>query len=111
MEIPAGKLDAPDEDRLLAAKRELHEETGLSAKTWDHLADIVTTPGFSNEKISLYLARDLERGEAAPDEDEFLNVVRLPFSEAVAAATRGEIADSKTVCALLLAHARMGKEA
>lgn len=111
LEIPAGKLDAPDEDRLLAAKRELHEETGLSAKTWDHLADIVTTPGFSNEKISLYLARDLERGEAAPDEDEFLNVVRLPFSEAVAAAARGEIADSKTVCALLLAHARMGKEA
>ena len=95
LEIPAGKLDAPDEDRLLAAKRELHEETGLSAKTWDHLADIVTTPGFSNEKISLYLARDLERGEAAPDEDEFLNVVRLPFSEAVAAAARGEIADSR----------------
>ena len=66
LEIPAGKLDHVNEDRLLAAKRELHEETGLSAKTWDHLADIVTTPGFSNEKISLYLARDLERGEAAP---------------------------------------------
>ena len=81
------------------------------AEKWEHLADIVTTPGFSNEKISLYLARELKRGEAAPDEDEFLNVVRMPLSEAVDAAARGEIADSKTVCALLLAHARMGKEA
>ena len=111
LEIPAGKLDSVDEDRLLAAKRELHEETGLEAGAWTHLADIFTTPGFSNEKISLYLATELKRGEAAPDEDEFLNVVRMPLSEAVDAAARGEIADSKTVCALLLAHARMGKEA
>ena len=107
LEIPAGKLDAPDEDRLLAAKRELHEETGLVANRWDHLTDIVTTPGFSNEKISLYLARDLRRGEAAPDEDEFLNLVRMPFAEAVAAAVRGELADAKTICALLLAAERM----
>ena len=111
LEIPAGKLDSVDEDRLLAARRELHEETGLTAEHWQHLADIVTTPGFSNEKISLYLATGLQRGEAAPDEDEFLNVVRLPLSEAIGAAERGEIADSKTVCALLLAKARMGKEA
>ena len=111
LEIPAGKLDSVDEDRLLAAKRELHEETGLEAGSWTHLADIFTTPGFSNEKISLYLATELKRGEAAPDEDEFLNVVRLPLYEAIQAAERGEIADGKTVCALLLAKARMGKEA
>ena len=58
-------------------------------------------------KISLYLARDLRRGEAAPDEDEFLNLVRMPFAEAVAAAVRGELADAKTICALLLAAERM----
>ena len=67
----------------------------------------MTTPGFSNEKISLYLARDLRRGEAAPDEDEFLNLVRMPFAEALAAAARGEITDAKTICALLLAAERM----
>ena len=111
VEIPAGKLDAPGEDRLLAARRELHEETGLTAGRWDHLCDIVTTPGFSNEKISLYLARDLRRGDAAPDEDEFLNLLRVPFAQAVAAAARGEIPDAKTVCALLLADRRMREEA
>ena len=89
----------------------MHEETRLEAGAWTHLADIFTTPGFSNEKISLYLATELKRGEAAPDEDEFLNVVRLPLYEAIQAAERGEIADGKTVCALLLAKARMGKEA
>ena len=109
LEIPAGKLDAPDEDRLLAAKRELHEETGLSAKTWDHLADIVTTPGFSNEKISLYLARDLERGEAAPDEDEFLNVRRFPLDELICRIVRGEIQDSKTIVGLMLAREALKK--
>ena len=110
LEIPAGKLDAPDEDRLLAARRELHEETGLTAQRWDWLSDIVTTPGFCNEKISLYLARDLERGEAAPDEDEFLNVVKMPFEEACAAVARGEIDDAKTVCALMIARERILNE-
>ena len=108
LEIPAGKLDAPDEDRLLAAKRELHEETGLSAKTWDHLADIVTTPGFSNEKISLYLARDLERGEAAPDEDEFLNLERIPFPDLVEQVLSGEVKDAKTIAAVLKAKLLLG---
>lgn len=103
LEIPAGKLDAIDEDRLLAAKRELAEETGLTAARWTHLADIVTTPGFSDEKISLYLARDLSAGESHPDEDEFLNLVRVPLKELVAMILRGEVADSKTVCAVMMA--------
>lgn len=107
LEIPAGKLDAPGEDRLLAARRELHEETGLTAQRWDWLSDIVTTPGFCDEKISLFLARDLSRGEAAPDEDEFLNLVRMPFEEACQAVARGEIDDAKTACALLIARERM----
>ena len=104
LEIPAGKLDFAGEDRLSAAKRELSEETGLTARAWTHLGDIFTTPGFSDERISLYLARDLERGEQHPDDDEFLNVVRMPLAEAVAAAARGEIPDAKTICAVMMAE-------
>ena len=103
LEIPAGKLDFRDEDRLEAAKRELREETGLTAKSWTRLTDIFTTPGFSDERISLYLARDLERGASHPDDDEFLNVVRVPMSEVVAAVMRGEITDAKTICAVMTA--------
>ena len=103
LEIPAGKLDSVDEDRLLAAKRELKEETGLEAADWAHLTDTFTTPGFSNERISLYLARDLKFGESRPDEDEFLNLVKLPFEEAFAMVMRGEIRDAKTQIALCIA--------
>ena len=81
LEVPAGKLDYKGEDRLEAAKRELQEETGLSAGEWTHLTDIVTTPGFSDELISLYLARDLSAGQSHPDDDEFLNVVKVPLNE------------------------------
>ncbi|MBQ8507249.1 MAG: NUDIX hydrolase [Clostridia bacterium] len=103
LEIPAGKLDSVDEDRLLAAKRELEEETGLKAGSWLHLTDTFTTPGFSNEKISLYLARDLVFGESRPDEDEFLNVVKIPFEEAFNMVMRDEIHDAKTQVALCMA--------
>lgn len=103
LEIPAGKLDSVDEDRLLAAKRELKEETGLEAENWLHLTDTFTTPGFSNEKISLYLARDLHMGDSHPDEDEFLNLVKLPFHEACDMVMRGEIRDGKTQVALCMA--------
>ena len=102
LEIPAGKLDFKGEDRLLAAKRELEEETGLTAASWTHLTDIVTTPGFSDEKISLYLARELSPGASHPDEDEFLNVVKVPLKELVDRVMRGEIADAKTVCAVMM---------
>ncbi len=105
LEIPAGKLDFKGEDRLMAAKRELQEETGLTAANWTHLTDIVTTPGFSDENISLYLARELSAGQSHPDEDEFLNVVRLPLAELVAMILRGEVPDSKTICAVMMANA------
>lgn len=104
LEIPAGKLDSVDEDRLLAAKRELKEETGLEAERWTHLCDTFTTAGFSNERISLYLARDLRAGESRPDEDEFLNLVKLPYEEALEMALRGEIRDAKTQITLLMAQ-------
>lgn len=110
LEIPAGKLDAPDEDRLLAAKRELTEETGLTAGRWDHLADVVTTPGFSSEKISLYLARDLVKGASSPDEDEFLNVEKIPLKQVRSEIFAGKIQDAKTICAVLLAWERINAE-
>lgn len=103
LEIPAGKLDSVDEDRLLAAKRELKEETGLEAENWLHLTDTFTTPGFSNERISLYLARELRQSDACPDEDEFLNLVKLPFREALDMVLRGEIRDAKTQIAISMA--------
>ena len=103
LEVPAGKLDFKGEDRLLAAKRELQEETGLTALSWTHLGDIVTTPGFSDELISLYLARELSAGESHPDDDEFLNVVRVPLGELVDMVRRGEVPDAKTICAVMLA--------
>lgn len=103
LEIPAGKLDFKGEDRLKAAQRELLEETGLTARQWDHLTDIVTTPGFSDEKISLYLARDLSAGESHPDDDEFLNVVRVPLDALVEQIMAGEVTDAKTICAVMMA--------
>ena len=104
LEIPAGKLDSPDEDRLLAARRELREETGLTAENWVHLTDILTSPGFCDEKISIYLATGLSRGETDFDEDEFLNIVKQPLDELVDMAMRGEICDSKTLTGVLMAH-------
>lgn len=103
MEIPAGKLDYKGEDRLEAAKRELREETGLSAGKWTHLNDILTTVGFCDECISVYLAQDLSFGDCHPDEDEFLNVVKIPLSEAVQMVMNNEINDVKTICAIMMA--------
>lgn len=110
LEVPAGKLDTAGEDRLLAAKRELREETGFTAEKWTHLVDLATTPGFCSEVISLYLARGLTRGETEFDDDEFLDIVKMPFAQAAEMAARGEIEDAKTVTALLLAQRAMKDE-
>ena len=96
LEIPAGKLDHKGEDRLLAAKRELEEETGFTAGKWTHLVDLATTPGFCSEVISLYLAQDLTAGEVHPDEDEFLEVEKIALDKAVDMVINGEIPDGKT---------------
>ena len=110
LELPAGKLDTPQEDPLVCARRELREETGLTAGRMRHLTTILTTPAFCTEKIAIYLAQDLSQGETSPDEDEFLGVVRLPLDEAAAMVARGEICDSKTICGLLLARAALTEE-
>ncbi len=103
-EIPAGKLDSPQEDPFSAAKRELEEETGLRAAEWRKLTTIYTTPGFCSEQISIYLATGLSQRNAHPDEDEFLGLTRMPLQEAVSLCMAGEFQDGKTVVGLLLAH-------
>ncbi len=110
-EIPAGKLDAPDEDPLEAAKRELREETGASAREMIPLGDYYGSPAILGERIRMFLARGLTFGETEFDEDEFLEVFRLPLDEAEAAVLRGEIPDGKTQAAILRAAAmrRAGK--
>lgn len=110
-EIPAGKLDAPDEDPLEAAKRELREETGATAREMIPLGDYYGSPAILGERIRMFLAKGLTFGETEFDEDEFLEVFRLPLDEAEAAVLRGEIPDGKTQAAILRAAAmrRAGK--
>ena len=110
-EIPAGKLDAPGEDPLEAAKRELREETGATAREMIPLGDYYGSPAVMGERIRMFLARGLTFGETEFDEDEFLEVFRLPLAEAEAAVLRGEIPDGKTQAAILRAAAmrRAGK--
>lgn len=103
-EIPAGKLDSPEEDPFHAAQRELEEETGLQAGAWRQLTRIDTTPGFCNERIAIYLATDLSQHPAHPDADEFLRITKMPLQEAVARCMSGEFCDSKTVIGLLMAN-------
>ena len=100
-EIPAGKLDSPDEDPLEAAKRELREETGAIADKMTYLGRIDPTPALINEKIHLYLAEGLSFGERELDDDEFLTVEAHPLSDLVDMVMSGEIKDSKTQIAVL----------
>ncbi|MBQ6949892.1 MAG: NUDIX hydrolase [Clostridia bacterium] len=110
-EIPAGKLDSPDEDPFACARRELEEETGLNAENWRLLSRIDTTPGFCTEKIALYLATGLSQHATHPDEDEFLHITRIPLAEAVALCLKGELRDSKTVIGILMAGQILGVNA
>jgi len=103
-EIPAGKLDTPEEDPLEAAKRELREETGALADTVTFLGEIDTTPALMNEKIYLYLAEGITFGERQLDADEFLDVELVPLADLIRMTMRGEIKDAKTQIAILKAH-------
>lgn len=96
LELPAGKLDTKDEDPYLCAARELREETGCTADNIEYMGDFISTAGFSDENIRLYLATGLHAGNASPDEDEFLDVVKLPLEKAVEMVMSGEITDGKT---------------
>ena len=102
LELPAGKLDQ-GEDHQVAAMRELEEETGYQAKTLTYMGCILASPGFCNEKLHMYLAQGLTQRESHPDDDEFLNVVKIPFAKLVEQVMDGSIEDAKTVAATLKA--------
>ena len=101
LEIPAGKLDYATEDTLEAAKRELREETGAVAKKYTDLGDIIPSPAILSEKIKMYLAEDISFTERELDEDEFLDVERVPLDKLYDMVMCGEIADAKTQVAVL----------
>ena len=103
LEIPAGKLDSPDEDPYEAGLRELREETGAVPGIYRPLGRILPSPGCYGEILYLYLARDLRMEAQHLDPDEFLNVERVPFGEMVRRCLEGEIEDAKTVAAVLKA--------
>jgi ADP-ribose pyrophosphatase len=98
-EIPAGCRDGT-ESFLECAVRELREETGLAAHRWDRLGVIVTIPSFCDERIEIFLARDLVESDAHPEPDEIIRVERTDLKEALAMVRRGEIIDAKTIAAL-----------
>ncbi len=105
LEIPAGKLDhGDDEDAADCGLRELKEETGCTAGRIVPLGCIYPSPGFLTEVVHLFAVLDLTEGEMQPDEDEFVEVVRLPVAEVEAMAERNEIRDAKTLVALYRAR-------
>jgi ADP-ribose pyrophosphatase len=107
-ELPAGLLDVVGEEPVLAAQRELAEETGLAAASWVTLVDVAASPGFTDEVVRVFLARDLsEVGREVPDGDEETDLVarKFPLSEAVRMALAGEIVNAASVGGILAAHA------
>lgn len=99
-EIPAGKRE-PGEEPFVTAQRELREEIGATAGKWTELGALIASPGCYGEVLYLYMAQELTFGDTHPDEDEFLDVVRMPFDHAVELCMTGELTDAKTVVALL----------
>ncbi len=104
LEIPAGKRE-PGEEPLVTARRELREETGVTADSWTPLGQLIASPGCYDETLYLYLAQGLHSGDTDPDEDEFLSVERMPMAELTRRCLADEITDAKTVCAVLKARA------
>ena len=99
-ELPAGRIDA-GENELKAAKRELLEETGYSARSWKRILHFWASPGFVAEPMSLFLARELRLGAAQPEDDEVIEIKLVLLSEAVSMVLEGQIQDAKTICGLL----------
>ena len=108
-ELPAGVLDQPGETPEECAGREVLEETGLRAGRLTWLATIPTTPGFTDERIHLFLAQELREEQPAHGHDEVIaEIARLPLRDAFAMIRRGDIVDSKTICGLYLAATLLG---
>jgi ADP-ribose pyrophosphatase len=98
LEIPAGGMEAGEEP-LAAAQRELREETGLHGGQWTEVGTFFTTPGFCDERMHLFVATDLDAGDASPEDDEELEVVRVPAGDLPALLP--ELEDAKTLVGLL----------
>ena len=105
-EIPAGTLD-PQESVIDCAKRELIEETGYSADHWHKLGVMTPVPGYSDERIYIYLAASLRPAERNLDNDEIINVHEVDFKEALEMISRGEIQDAKSITGLFQAFHRL----
>jgi ADP-ribose pyrophosphatase len=103
LEIPAGKIEK-EEQSDVCAQRELMEETGFFARNLRHITDFYTSPGFSSERMHLYLARDLEKKARQADDDEYIQLEAVPLEEAIRKIYDGEIKDAKTISGLLLAY-------
>lgn len=99
IELPAGKIDAGEDD-LTCAKRELEEETGYTATAWREVTTIYPCIGYSDERLAFYLAKGLREGNHGRDHDEFLEILRVPFSEAMQWVKSGRICETKTVIGL-----------
>ncbi|WP_214816515.1 NUDIX hydrolase [Exiguobacterium sp. s131] len=99
LEIPAGKLEKGEEP-MASAERELKEETGYTAESLEKIFSFYGAPGFCSERVDVYVAKGLSAGEMNLDEDEFLNVKRYSFDEAVDLLDRGIITDAKTIMAI-----------
>lgn len=100
LELPAGKLEQ-GEDPFEAAKRELEEETGYCANKWTDLGYVYTSPGYSDEKLYLYKAEDLEFTHCHPDEGEIIQAFEYKYDDVLKMIDNGQINDAKTLCALL----------
>lgn len=107
-EIPAGTLE-PGEPVMDCARRELVEETGYAAGAWQKLGEITPVPGYSNERLHLFLASELTAARQQLDADEVLAVHRMSVDQALNMITRGEIQDAKSICALMLAQKRLDR--
>lgn len=105
LEIPAGTLEN-DEAPLDCARRELEEETGLTASHWDKILTYYSTPGFTNECLHIFMARGLTAGTAKTDQDEFIETVRVPLSEAYQQIFTGQIADGKSIIGIQYAYSQ-----
>lgn len=108
LEIPAGKLDTPDEDHESAVLRELREETGAVCKKLTYLGEYWGSPAILDEKIYMYMAEGLTFGDTEFDEDEFIEIIRLPLKTLVQMVIDGKIPDGKTQTAVLRANAILG---
>ena len=105
-EVPAGRLDAGEEPEA-CARRELEEEAGYRAARMERMAAILSTPGFTDEKIHIFLARDLTPVPHDREPDEVIEVFTMPLASAIRKIESGEIVDGKTICALMMASRKL----